>query len=446
MRSTNFEMKKLIPITLSLLVLLAASGSSCNPIMQLPDLEVKDTVLTLESTEGSVKRTLLRTAYDWTITVDSDNGEHFDWLRISHMAGEPGDIPLAFTALNTNNTNAIRKAYVTISNKKLSVTIEVSQLIDCLTFTDTNLKTTLLSRYDINDDGEISDYEMRILTSLDCSKGKARSLKDLYGYRFTSINCSQNLIDTLDISNFPYLLSIDCQRNMMKYFAAGGSPTIVNINCSHNTISHLDVSNCSSLKNLEFSYNVLDTINISNTNLTSFDCTMVGLGTVKTLNASNCTNLEELNCRFNSITNLNLSGCISLKTLICGYNKLTSLDISQSSILENLDCSNNSLTEINTTQATFLKELDVSSNNMRYLDLRKNKRLTHLWAMNNPLEAIDLTIYPLETFIYSEDTTNKVEYNREPVVGGYILYYYYLPAIFLDGVLANTIHRTFVAQ
>ena len=439
-------MKKFIPIILSLLVLLTASGSSCNPIMQLPDLEVKDTTLTIESTEGSVKRTLLRTAYDWTITVDSDNGEHFDWLRISHMAGEPGDIPLAFTALNTNNTNAIRKAYVTISNKKQSVTIEVSQLIDCLTFTDTNLKTTLLSRYDINDDGEISDYEMRILTSLDCSKGKARSLKDLYGYRFTSINCSQNLIDTLDISNFPYLLSIDCQRNMMKYFAAGGSPTIVNINCSHNTISHLDVSNCSSLKNLEFSYNVLDTINISNTNLTSFDCTMVGLGTVKTLNASNCTNLEELNCRFNSITNLNLAGCISLKKLICGFNKLTSLDISQSSLLEDLDCSNNNIGTITTDKAIFLKQLDVSSNNIRFLDLRQNRYLTHLWAMNNPLEVIQLTNIPSETFIYSENTSEKIEYNREQVTGGYILYYYYLPAVYVDGELANTIHRVVVVE
>ncbi len=413
-------------------------------MMDLPDLEVKNTTLTLESTEGSVKRTLLRTAYEWTITLDSDDGEHLDWLRISHTAGKPGDIPLAFTALSTNNTNKIRKAYVTISNKKQSVTLEVSQLIDCITFTDTRLKATLLTRYDINDDGEISDYEMRILTTLDCSKGKAKSLKDLYGYPFTSINCSQNLIDSLDISNFPYLISVDCQRNMMKYFAAGGSPTIVNINCSHNTISHLDVSNCSSLKNLEFAYNVLDTINISNTNLTSFDCTMVGLGTIKTLNANNCTNLEELNCRFNSITELSLAGCISLKKLICSYNKLTSLNISQTIILENLDCSNNNITDLNTSQATFLKKLDVSSNNLRNLDLRKNNYLTHLWAMNNPLETISVTSIPSEAFIYSEDTTNKAEANREPVVGGYILYYYYLPAIFLNGILANTIHRTFI--
>ncbi|HPK30638.1 MAG TPA: hypothetical protein PK979_06325 [Bacteroidales bacterium] len=438
-------MKKIIPIILSLLALLAGSGSSCS-VMDLPDLKVKDMVLTIESIEGSTKRTLLSTAYKWTITVDSDDGEHFDWLKISHMAGEPGDIPLAFTALNTNNTNAIRKAYVTISNKKGSATIEVSQLIDCINFTDTRLKTTLLERYDTNNDGEISDYEMRTLSILDCSKGKAKSLRDLYGYPFITINCSENLIDSLDISNFPYLVSIDCRRNLMKYFAAAGSHTIVNINCSHNTISHLDVSNCSSLRNLEFSYNVLDTINISNTNLTSFDCTMVGLGTVKTLNASNCTNLEELNCRFNSITELNLAGCVSLKSLICSYNKLASLNVTQSGAIEYLDCSNNLLTDINTTQSLFLEKLDVSSNNLRNLDLRKNKKLTHVWAMNNPLEAIEISAYPSETFIYSEETTNKVEVNREPVVGGYILYYYYLPAIFLNGVLANTIHRTVVLQ
>jgi Leucine-rich repeat (LRR) protein len=440
------KMKKLIPIILALVAFLAASGSSCNMMMDLPDLEVKDTVLILESVEGSIKRTMLRTAYDWTVTVDSDDGEHFDWLRISHMAGQPGDIPLAFTALNTNNTNAIRKAYVTISNKKKSVTIEVSQLIDCITFTDINLKKNLLSRYDINKDGEISDYEIRILNTLDCSKGKAKSLKDLYGYSFININCSENLIDSLDISKFPRLVSVDCRRNMMKYFAAGSSHTIMKIDCSHNTIHHLDVSNCRSLRDLEFSYNVLDTINISNTKLTSFDCTIVGLGTVKHLNASNCTDLEEIDCRFNSISELNVTGCISLKKLICGYNKLSFLNISQNNMLEELDCSNNELGDINTSQATFLKQLDISRNNIKFLDLRKNTLLTHLWAMNNPLETIELSIFPLVTFIYSEDTTNKIEYNREPTIGGYILYYYYRPEVYVDGSMVNTIHQMYVPQ
>ena len=117
---------------------------------------------------------------------------------------------------------------------------------------------------------------------------------------------------------------------MMKHLIAGASPSIVNINCSHNNIAYLDVSSCKSLKTLELTYNVLDTINISNTNLTSFDCTMVGLGTVKSLNVSNCLYLEELNCRFNSIKELTLAGCVSLKKLICSYNNLTTLDISQS--------------------------------------------------------------------------------------------------------------------
>jgi Leucine-rich repeat (LRR) protein len=439
-------MKKIIPIILTFLVFLAASGSSCNMMMDLPDLEVKNNVLTIESTEGSVQRTVLRAAYKWTITVDSDDGEHFDWLRISHMAGEPGDLPLAFTALSTNNTNAVRKAYVTISNKKKSVTIEVSQLIDCITFTDPNLKKTLVSRYDTNNDGEISDYEMRVLTKLDCSKGKAKSLKDLNGYPFININCSENLIDTLDISKFPNLVTIDCQRNMMKHLIAGASPSIVNINCSHNKIAYLDVSSCKSLRNLELTYNVLDTINISNTNLTSFDCTMVGLGTVKSLNVSNCLYLEELNCRFNSIKELTLAGCVSLKKLICSYNNLTTLDISQSSLLEDVDCSNNNISTITTDKAIFLKQLDVSSNNIRFLDLRQNRYLTHLWAMNNPLEVIQLTNIPSETFIYSENTSEKIEHNREQVTGGYILYYYYLPAVYVDGELANTIHRVVVVE
>ncbi len=439
-------MKKFTPIIIALLIFLVASGSSCNMIIDLPDLEVKHTILELESVGGSVQRTMLRSAYDWKITVESEDGEHLDWLKISHMSGEPGDIPLAFTTLSTNNSNAIKKAYVTISNKKKSVTLEVSQLIDCITFTDLRLKENLLTRYDINGDGEISDYEMRTISALDCSKGKAKSLRDLYGYPFLTINCSQNLIDTMDISQFPKLISIDCQRNLMKCLIAGSSSSIVTINCEHNTIRLLDVSNCKSLKTLKFTYNVLDTINISNTNLTSFDCSMVGLGTVKHINASNCASLEELNCRFNSISELNLAGCASLKKLFCNFNDLTTLDISTSPLLENIDCSNNNLNEIAVDKAIFVKELDISSNKIRFLDLRKNMRLTHLWAMNNPLERIDLSVEPSETFIYSEDTSEKIESYREEVVGGHILYYYYKPEVYINGELANTIHRVFVVN
>ncbi|NMB37636.1 MAG: hypothetical protein GX993_06340 [Bacteroidales bacterium] len=439
-------MKKITPIIISILIFLVASGSSCNMIMDLPDLEVKYTKLELESIGGSVQRTIIRTAYDWKITVESEDGGHMDWLKISHMSGEPGEIPIAFTALSTNNTNAIKKAYITISNKKKSVTLEVSQLIDCITFTDLRLKANLLTRYDANNDGEISDYEMRTISALDCSKGKAKSLRDLYGYPFLTINCSENLIDTLDISQFPKLISIDCQRNLMKCLIAGSSSSIVTINCEHNTIRLLDVSNCKSLKTLKFTYNVLDTINISNTNLTSFDCSMVGLGTVKHINASNCASLEELNCRFNSISELNLAGCASLKKLFCNFNDLTTLDISTSPLLENIDCSNNNLNEIAVDKAIFVKELDISSNKIRFLDLRKNMRLTHLWAMNNPLERIDLSVEPSETFIYSEDTSEKIESYREEVVGGHILYYYYKPEVYINGELANTIHRVFVVN
>ena len=132
------------------------------------------------------------------------------------------------------------------------------------------------------------------------------------------------------------------------------------------------------------------------------------------------TALEELTLNNTSIKNLSLKGCPQLKTLICASeDMLTSLDVSENTLLEKLDCScnqletldvskntqltelkcdSNLLTELNVSKNTELTKLDCSYNSIVALDLSKNTKLTDISTRNNEYElhaaSLDMSLYP----------------------------------------------------
>ncbi len=62
------------------------------------------------------------------------------------------------------------------------------------------------------------------------------------------------------------------------------------------------------------------------------------------LNLSNCTALENLDCSSNQLTSLEVSACTELTTLKCSFNQLTALDLSLCTALTELECDSNYLT------------------------------------------------------------------------------------------------------
>jgi len=72
-------------------------------------------------------------------------------------------------------------------------------------------------------------------------------------------------------------------------------------------------------------------------------------------------------------------------------NNLTSLDVSNCSMLEWLDCQTNSLTQLNLTNNTGLEVLTCLNNQISTLDLSKNTNLIYLHCENNQLSQLDLT-------------------------------------------------------
>jgi len=94
------------------------------------------------------------------------------------------------------------------------------------------------------------------------------------------------------------------------------------------------------------------------------------------LDVSNCSNLEELDCRNNELVNLDINGCFNLRDVDLSNNNLYSLDLTDNLSLEYLNVSNNNFVE---QDLSFFKSLI----NLKELKLENNKFIGSLETLKN---------------------------------------------------------------
>lgn len=133
-------------------------------------------------------------------------------------------------------------------------------------FSDPHFRAFCMEHYDLNDDGHVSRYEaQRILKMecpgleiaslngigefsrlqrLDCSDN-ALTILDLSQNRsLTYLNCSGNRLERLDIDRLLLLASLDCSDNRLTSLLLPATRALVLIDCQRNDLRTLDVSNC----------------------------------------------------------------------------------------------------------------------------------------------------------------------------------------------------------
>jgi hypothetical protein len=119
---------------------------------------------------------------------------------------------------------------------------------------------------------------------------------------------------------------------------------VTNLNCSHNLLTSLDVSRNIALTHLGCVLNQLTSLNVSkNTKLILLDC---GNNKLTSLDISKNTALESLNFTANQLTNLDVSKNTALRNLSFASNQLTNLDVSRNTFLSFLSCAGNLFTAI----------------------------------------------------------------------------------------------------
>lgn len=201
---------------------------------------------------------------------------------------------------------------------------------------------------------------------------QGKDIADLTGIEgFTSLvlfNCTDNLLESLDLSNNTNLQILNADRNQITSVDVTKNILLETLSIGENLLTNIDISQNTLLKFFFCSFNQITNLNIeNNTNLINLSCS---LNNISTFTIPIVNSLEGLEISFNLLTSLNVSNGLSIRNLICVDNQLSSLDVS--------NC----------------LDLDVflfSDNNINSINLSNNISLFGLWCENNPITDLDLS-------------------------------------------------------
>ena len=167
------------------------------------------------------------------------------------------------------------------------------------------------------------------------------------GYGTFTIDWGDGIVESGTLWEYNEAINYDKSRYVHKYTNRfTGSITITGDNityldCTNNLLENLDVSKNATLIYLNCYGNLLTSLDVSkNTELTVLWCNN---NLLTSLDVSKNTKLKELYCYRNQLISLNLSENAVLVWLMCSYNQLTSLDVSKNTQLAVLMCNYNKL-------------------------------------------------------------------------------------------------------
>jgi len=195
-------------------------------------------------------------------------------------------------------------------------------------FPDANFKAYMVANFDKNKNGEISEYEASLIKSISCSNMNIQSLEGIqYCTALTFLDCSNNQLTTLDVSQNTALTFLNCNSNQLTALDVSNNTVLEQLWCAGNQLTALDVSKNTALTDLVCAENPLTALDVSKN-----------------------TALTELYCSENQLTSLDVSQNTALTSLYCFYNQLTALDVSKNTALTTLDCSGNQLTTLDVSK------------------------------------------------------------------------------------------------
>jgi Leucine-rich repeat (LRR) protein len=245
-----------------------------------------------------------------------------------------------------------------------------------ITIPDANFKAKLLAanptntiaynglvaiKIDSNNNNEIEVSEALEVTSLNVS---IADIDDLTGIEFfttmRSLNCTQNHIASLELSNLANLKSLYCNLNLLSSLDLNGLTSLVNLECAENVLTQINFSNVNSLQTLSCRFNFLTSLQLNaQNNLTYLNC---DYNQLTTLDVSNLAELTNLACQSNQLLDLDLNNQVNLTSLNCSFNQLSSLDLSNLDNLTTLNCAHNAITALDITNLSQLYLLNCESN------------------------------------------------------------------------------------
>lgn len=341
----------------------------------LPDV---DLLLSIKSPTSSIT---LTTAYGWKIESCPE------WLTATPSQGSrTTNIKLSLKSSRYDCHEEGEIVIVDDNSDRVSVNVSQIKYFDAAFAQVLQDKGYIPNAYKI---------DLDIIKGIEVLTINRSKLTNLTGIEFfkslKELDCSDNKLTSLDLSNNTSLTSLDCSHNALEDLNISKNINLIslNVNASY-YLTNLDISKNTNLTYLYCNNNhFLTNLDISkNVNLTFIDCFSCKLAS---LDVSKNTRLTELQCDCNQLTNLDVSKSTNLTKLQCGWNQLTNLDVSKNTNLTELSCPYNKLTNLDIVNNVKLVQLICKYNQLTNLNVRKNTKLRSVRCENNQLSNLDIS-------------------------------------------------------
>lgn len=281
-------------------------------------------------------------------------------------------------------------------------------------FPDANLRTRLANIFKTSEGKLITEEDIAAMTNLQLGYSEIANLAGIEVFTsLKTLDCSNNHLESIDISKFSDLEYLYCGVNQLASVDVSKNTSLKELYCYKNQLTALDVSQNSALKQLDCYNNQLTSLDVSeNAALESLDCHSNQLGMLdvsqnalltylscydnqlSSLNVSNNTLLTSLSCSENQLASIDVSKNTELNWLNCNYNQLTSIDVSNMALLKTLDCQSNPISTLNASGCTALNNLYFDSQDLVSLNVSGCTALTELscnYGLLNSLNISDCT-------------------------------------------------------
>jgi hypothetical protein len=176
-------------------------------------------------------------------------------------------------------------------------------------------------KIDSNHDGEISPKEALQVKELYLKKAKIDNLNQIgYFKNLQTLNCSNNRLAVLDLSQLHELKVLFCSYNNLKQLNLQNSPQLQSLSCVNNQLKSLDLSPLSQLTTLDAGQNPFVDLDFSQNKM------------LKKLNLYGNRLLKKINLKNHSpLDQLWLENLPKLQAICCDANETSSLEIQLSS-------------------------------------------------------------------------------------------------------------------
>ena len=229
----------------------------------------------------------------------------------------------------------------------------------------------------------------------------------------TTLECANNQLTTLDVSQNPNLSILQCNDNQLTTLDVSQNSNLTTLVCQYNQLTNLNINGLSSLLDLNCEVNQLTSLDVSqNSNLTYLGCQFNQLTTL-IVNGAN--NLFDLYCSDNQLTTLDLSNNIALNTLWCSMNQITTLDVSNIISLSQFDCSNNQIVSLDLSNNIALTYLQCSGNNLNCLNVKNgyNLNLNISADFNDSLTCVEVDNVSYSTAAWSNNVDPQTSFSLD---------------------------------